>query len=222
MTTILLENDTIPTQDLMNCLTILNKQLKIWGNAWGIDAVAVLATAKPDMIVNITDKNRHVGAYGYHTVENGVPISYCSPRAISRIYGHYTPAFYTKQLKVLGKVIRPAKLIHGELVTQGLITVILHETFEMLADAHIDKLSKPDSKGRTWLIEVCDHTSGQYSVDTVNGNVYVIPNSTLPSYYDLKGKAPYDLLGKLKTPFDQSAVHFYGYWKDANGKLVKL
>lgn len=223
MTTILVTTDSIPAVDLGNCVEALNQVLAMWAPAWGIATTAVLTSPKPDMVIRITDTNRHKGAYGYHTVEAGVPTSYCSPRAIGRTYGHYTPAFWTKAKKnLLGKVTTPATMIHGELFTEGLVSVIIHEALEMLADAHIDTYSKPDLQGRDWLVEVCDHMSGFYSTLKVNGNVCVIPNATLPSYYDLNGKAPYDLFKKVSTPFSRQAPKFYGYYKDSTGKLVAL
>ena len=222
MTTIFVSTDSIPFSDLANCVEALNRTLLKWAPRWNIQAVATTdPKVKADMIIKVTDLNRHTGALGYHTVEKGVPTAYCSPRAVGRTYGHYSPALFTREVKVLGKVVKKATLIHPASYTQGLVTVIIHEALEMLADANIDKTAvAPD--GRNWLVEVCDHASGYYGTETVAGNVCVIPDATLPSYYQFNGMAPFDTFGNLKTPFDKSAPKFYAFYKDATGKFVAV
>ena len=222
MTTILVTTDCLPVADLNNCVEALNRTLLKWRIKWGI---TVTATADPkvkaEMIIRVTDTNRHTGAYGYHTVEKGVPTSYCSPRAVGRTYGHYSPPLYTREVKVLGKVIRKATLVHPASYTQGLVTVIIHEALEMLADANIDKVAKaPD--GKNWLIEVCDHVSGIYGTEVVAGNACVIPDATFPSYYQSNGVAPFDLFNSDHSTFDKSAPKFYAFYQDTNGKWVAV
>jgi len=224
MTTIYVTTDSIPAIDLANCVEALNRTLLKWCPKWNLTATATTdPKIKADMVIKVTDINRHTGAYGYHTVENKIPTAYCSPRAIGRTYGHFTPALWTKPKKnLLGKVVAPAQMVHDNLYTEGLVTVIIHEALEMLADANINTVSKPDVTGAQWLIEVCDHVSGSYSVEVVQGNNCIVPNATLPNYYDLNGVAPFDLLGLSKTPFDTNAPKFYGYSKDAKGVLTAI
>ena len=221
--TILVTTDAIATHDLDNCVEALNHTLAKWAPKWGITAIATTdSKVKADIIIKVTDKQRHTGAYGYHALENNVPTAWCSPKSVGRTYGHYTAPLYSREVKILGKVIKPAKLIHGPLYTSGLVTVIIHECLEMLADAHIDQYSKPDRDSREWLIEVADHVAGAYSIETVNGNICVIPDATYPSYYDINAVAPYDLCGAVSAPFARTTSHFYGYYKNVEGRLVAL
>ena len=222
MTTILVTTDCLPVADLNNCVEALNRTLLKWCPKWNIQATATTDTkVKAQMVIRVTDNNRHTGALGYHTVEKGVPTSYCSPRAVGRTYGHYSPPLYTREVKVLGKVIRKATLVHPASYTQGLVTVIIHEALEMLADANIDKVAKaPD--GKNWLIEVCDHVSGIYGTEVVAGNTCVIPDATFPSYYQSNGVAPFDLFNSDHSAFDKSAPKFYAFYQDTNGKWVAV
>ena len=222
MTTIFVSTDSIPSSDLANCVEALNRTLLKWAPKWNINATATTdSKVKADMVIKVTDLNRQTGALGYHTVEKGVPTAYCSPRAVGRIYGHYSPALFTREVKVLGKVIKKAALVHPAIYTQGLVTVIIHEALEMLADANIDHVATaPD--GKKWLVEVCDHVSGIYGTENVAGNICVIPDATFPSYYQSNGVAPFDLFNTEKSAFDRSAPKFYAFYQDANGKWVAV
>lgn len=222
MITILVTTDSIPEADLNNCVEALNRTLLKWCPKWNIETtVTTDPKVKSDMVISITDKNRHIGAYGYHDVIQGIPTSYCSPNAIGRTYGHYTPALVSKPFSLFGKVIRKTRLVHGPIYTQGLVTVIIHEALEMLADAHIDVMkTAPD--GKKWLVEVCDHVSGVYGIENVNGNICVIPDATFPSYYDPKGVTPFDLFNTVLTPFAKTAPKFYAFYQDTTGKLVAI
>ena len=222
MTTIFVSTDSIPSSDLANCVEALNRTLLKWAPKWNINATATTdSKVKADMVIKVTDLNRQTGALGYHTVEKGVPTAYCSPRAVGRTYGHYSPALFTREVKVLGKVIKKAALVHPAIYTQGLVTVIIHEALEMLADANIDHVATaPD--GKKWLVEVCDHVSGIYGTENVAGNICVIPDATFPSYYQSNGVAPFDLFNTEKSAFDRSAPKFYAFYQDANGKWVAV
>ena len=222
MTTIFVSTDSIPSSDLANCVEALNRTLLKWAPKWNINATATTdSKVKADMVIKVTDLNRQTGALGYHTVEKGVPTAYCSPRAVGRTYGHYLPALFTREVKVLGKVVKKATLIHPASYTQGLVTVIIHEALEMLADANIDHVATaPD--GKKWLVEVCDHVSGIYGTENVAGNICVIPDATFPSYYQSNGVAPFDLFNTEKSAFDRSAPKFYAFYQDANGKWVAV
>ena len=222
MTTIFVSTDSIPSSDLANCVEALNRTLLKWAPKWNINATATTdSKVKADMVIKVTDLNRQTGALGYHTVEKGVPTAYCSPRAVGRTYGHYSPALFTREVKVLGKVVKKATLIHPAPYTQGLVTVIIHEALEMLADANIDRVATaPD--GKKWLVEVCDHVSGIYGTENVAGNICVIPDATFPSYYQSNGVAPFDLFNTEKSAFDRSAPKFYAFYQDANGKWVAV
>ena len=222
--TILVKTDQLSPADLAVCVQAVNHTLAKWAPKWNITAVATTdATVPADMVANITNLSRRVGAYGYHNVVNKVPTAWISPASMNnRVFGYYAPASYSKAITSFGKVIKPSVLRTPARYSEGVVTVLVHEILEMLADANINTLSAPDSTGKTWLVEVCDHASGYYGTETVAGNVCVIPDATLPNYYSVGSAAPFDLFGLLKTPFDKSAPKFYAYYKDATGKFVAV
>lgn len=225
-TVILLRTDSLTLTDFANCIQAANKVLAKWAPKWGIDAVVTAdPAAKFDMAANVTDRNRHTSALGYHTVEAGVPTAYISPSALlHNVYGTYTPAHWTAALWNLlrTKITRAAKQTSPARYREGICSVLIHELMEMLADAHIDRLSKPDSLGLNWLVEVADHVSGSYFIEVVNGINCVIPDATFPSYYDLNGKAPFSLNNSVTTPFATTTPTFYGYTKDVKGALLSI
>lgn len=217
MTTILLTSDVLSVADLQECL--LGTQY--FANLLKPDVKITLTPTAGAEVIHITDVGRHTGASGYHIMTNGTPTAFCSPSAAGRLWGHYTPAMWTKGITALGKVVTQPKLIHGELFTPGLITVICHELAEMLADGNIQTFTAPDSQGRQWLKEPCDWVFGTYLVHTINGIVSVFPNVALDSFSTIGAKAPYDLCGAVKAPF-QMTPKGYAYYKDAKGNLVKV
>jgi hypothetical protein len=230
-TTILIKNDVLKPNDFATCVTAAGIELEKWKSHWGIDAVLTTdVTVKADMVANITNTKTKAGALGWHDVEGritatmtgagvngenikaGTPTAYITPSVIHNgTFGYYAPEVYSKPITALGKVIRPAKLRTAARFSEGVVTVLIHELFEMLADANIDKVSMPDALGEQWLVEVCDHTSGELNVIQIGGTYCVVPNATFPSYYDLHGVYPYDLFGIALTPFDTNAKSFYGY-----------
>ena len=213
MTTIRIINDAnIASKDFDNIVTAVKYFVLKVTEAWSINPVAVESNGTPvpgDWLVYATETKRKVGAAGYHGVLNGSPVAYCSPRAAGRLYGTYI-----KPLSIKGK------LIHGSFFTPGLVTVICHEIAEMLCDPYIQNMSVADAKGRTWLIEVCDHVFGSYDVYSANNNNCVLPDVTTPSFYNLNGLAPYSIFNAPVAPFTMTAKG-YGYYMD-NGRLIKL
>ena len=179
--------------------------------AWNAPAVTV--TSEPgDWVIYVTDSNRVLGAAGYHKVVAGKPTGYVSPKGSgSSMFGTYYPAKYLKSIK---KTI-------AERYVSGLITVVCHELAEMICDPLIATYSSKDALGREWLIEVGDHAFGGFFNKTFFGKLCVFPDITIPAFYDLKGKAPFSLANLIKAPFTMSAKG-YAYYKDANGKLVKI
>ena len=181
--------------------------------AWEIKDVSVVGGGAPiagDWLVYITEKNRHVGASGYHQTLNGYPVAYCSPKASGRLFGNYI-----KPLVIKGKTI------HGEFFTPGLITTLCHEIAEMLCDPYIKTISSTDAQGRNWLIEVCDHAFGSFQNFIADGKNLILPDVTTPAFYNLNGKSPFSIFGACTAPFTMTAKG-YAYFMDANGKLVKI
>ena len=223
--TILVKTDQLSPADLANCVEALNRTLLKWAPKWNIQATATTdPKVKADMVIKVTDLNRHTGALGYHTVEAGVPTAYCSPSALlHNVYGTFTPAHWSVAIWNLArtKITRAAKQTAPARYREGIVTVIIHEALEMLADANIDHVATaPD--GKKWLVEVCDHVSGIYGTENVAGNICVIPDATFPSYYQSNGVAPFDLFNTEKSAFDRSAPKFYAFYQDANGKWVAV
>ena len=217
MITICLVNETISDSDLKVHASAVSYFAPFVTKAWKLPAVKITTDTKPQVgawNVFITERNRKPGARGFHTVEGGLPVAYCSPKAAYKPFGAYFAGLIVK-----GKRVTP------ERVREGLITVLCHEIAEMLCDPKIDTVSAVDSKGRAWLVEVCDHVFGQYLIYTepVSSTVCVLPDVTTASFYDLKGKAPYSIKASALpgSPFTLTPQG-YGYYKDATGKLIKI
>ena len=210
MTTLCLTNDTLSPTDFNTLVSAVNYFVPLVVKAWNLEPVTITTTpTKGAWIVNITDKNRHSGASGYHLDTLGIPTAWCSPKASGRLWGHYT-----------APLVILKKQIHGALYTPGLVTTVCHEIAEMLVDSAISNFSSPDSKGRQWLTEVCDCVFGTYLVHSIGTNVCIFPNIAMPNFYLLGAKAPFDLLGIVKAPFTLTPQG-YAYYKTPKG-LVKV
>ena len=203
----------IAETDFTTIVTAVKYFVPLVTKAWAMPASSIIAGGTPekgDWIIYVTERKRSTGATGYHTFENGVPVAYCSPKAAGRLFGTYS-----RPLIVKGKTIVPPRY------TSGLITTICHELAEMLCDPQIQTLSPIDTHNRHWLVEVCDHCFGSYSVFTVGTIKCILPDVTTPSFYNLQGTAPFSILGAATAPFTMTPKG-YGYYKDATGKLIKL
>jgi hypothetical protein len=221
MTTLCLTNDTLSVDDFATLVEAVKYYVPLISSAWKLPAVTITTTpTKGAWVVNLTEKNRRTGAGGYHNVTDGTPTAWCSPAASGRLWGHYGAPLISRAITVKGKVIKAAKEIHGASYTPGLVTVVLHEIAEMLADSVITTYSLPDAQGRQWLVEPCDHCFGTYQVHSIGAVVCVFPNVTTPAFYDLKAKAPYDLLGVVTAPFTMTPKG-YAFYKTPTG-LVKI
>ena len=206
----LINQSTVSDTDFKNVVAAMQAFVPMVAKAWNIPDVQV-TTDKGDWLVYITEQFRHLGAAGYHTLANGVPVAYISPKASgTSIYGKFW-----KAVTVKGKQLLPDRY------TEGLVTVVAHEIAEMLCDPQIQTVSGVDFKGRKWLIEVCDHVFGVYQSITVNGQLCVIPDVTTPTFYDQHGQAPYDIFNTIQAPFIMSPKG-YGYYYDLNNKLTKI
>jgi len=151
-------------------------------------------------------------AYGYHEVLNGQPIAYIRAGSFATVpLGKFRKGISFKNV-----------VISKDRYEQGTATVVFHEVIEMLVDPEINKLSAPDSKGRTWLMEPADHVRGLlYKITAKDGRDVIAPNWTLPSFYDVHGVAPYSYIPSVTTPFTLTPEG-YGYYKDVSGNLLKI
>ena len=98
---------------------------------------------------------------------------------------------------------------------------MLFRSAEMLCDPFIQTVSATDKQGRKWLVEVCDHVFGNYFVLNKNGVDCVLPDVTTPSFYDVNGRAPYDLMNKATAPFTLTQQG-YAFYYDNKGDLQKV
>jgi hypothetical protein len=219
MTAVFLKSDVEPTSELAKIEVAVAYFLSVLNPAVKIDTTFNAG----DVVVNITEQQRHQGAYGYHVLLNGVPTAFCSPKAVGREWGHYLPAMWKPAKKLLGKTIVPASLIHGEQFTPGLITIIAHEIAEALSDGDVATYAT-DQLGREILVEVCDWVEGTYWAKNIGGNMCVFPNvALLPAFTDVNNKVgPYDILGLVKAPFQYVGDKKMAWGKINNGPLTRF
>jgi len=211
------ESGTLGTQigPITNAIASFTQQVC---TAWGLTGFSVtqgLARATADWNVCFVSKFPNLAmestAYGYHETVNGIPIAYIRVDA----YGKRSPfGTYVRGLSVLGKQITKPSY------TPGIAAVAMHEIAEMLVDPQINKTAK-DSLGRNWLMEICDHTVGNYLITTPLGTNVICPDFTHPSFYNLKGVAPYSHLSVPTAPFTLPKGA-YGYYTGTNGSVIAL
>jgi len=206
------ESKVLSTPDAVAIQSALGAFVSQVCTAWGLgDNGVQLGTTRSvnGWNVCVVDKfpNPAVRAYGYHEVLNGQPIAYI-------LAGSFATAplgKFRKGLSFKGKVISKDRY------QEGTAAVVFHEVVEMLVDPNINNVSKPDSKGRTWLLEPADHVrGGLYKITARDGRDVIAPDWTLPAFYDLNAKAPYSYLNAITAPFTLTPTG-YGYYKDANG-----
>ena len=211
----LINKSSVSAKDLATMVDALNQFVPKVTSAWGFTSANVTSQPTPGAwLVYVTDEKRKSGT-GWHGVENGVPVAYCSPTAAHRVFGYYAPASYSKLTK---------QLRTPERFEEGLVTTIAHEIAEMLVDPFVNdnnKFSKPDGVGRAWLVEICDHVFGSYFTITSFGQICVMPDVTTASFYDLNGHAPFSINNSVHAPFTLSPKG-YGFYKNLDGSLHKL
>ena len=143
---------------------------------------------------------------GYHTVENGQPVIYVNPKADR--FGYFrkgkaaVPAVPARKLGFgIYTKPRPAVPARPDTIRAGQLLIVAHEVIETICDPMVDNYSQPDSLGRKWLIEVADPVHGVYYNEVINGVNCVLPDTVLPSFYDVNGQAPYSVANAPKAPF---------------------
>ena len=214
MTTLCLVNDAqIAPANFATLTRALSYYMPLVTKAWGIAEVTVTSGVPKatDWQIILTEKNRHAGASGYHNPST-IPMAYCSPRAAYRLFGTYHPPFVVK-----------GRTINGERFLPGLITTICHEAAEMVLDPFVKTFSSLDSKARSWLVEICDPVMGSFLVytDPITKVNCVLADLVTPSFYDVKGVAPYSLKHAVSAPFTMTKSG-YAFYKSATGALVRV
>jgi hypothetical protein len=191
-------------------------------DAWQKEPVEITTNPYDPKVCNfhLTDEkiNRH--AYGFHTYENQVPQAYISPY-MNRIQAKFVAR---RSQNIFGVVKEhPDFIIRGKLIrkgrptdlTFGFISVVLHELAELLVDPGIN-LWKPWGDKQV-LVENADHVNGFHFFRVIQGVKVVMPDFTLPSFYDPAGKAPYSYCNAPTKPFDFITHKSYAYIKDVTG-----
>lgn len=215
MTTVCLVNEVnLSTQDMQTLVDAVTYHTNLVAKAWGLAPVTITSNAPgaTDWKVYITERGRKQGALGYHQLEKGIPVAYCSPKASYKTFGVYSKPFIVK-----------GKVINGARYRSGLATVICHEVSEALIDPAINVMSTIDSKGRAWLKEVADPVAGSFLLftDPISKVDVVLPDIVTPAFYDVKGVAPYSLKSSISAPFTLG-VSGYAYYRNAAGVLTKI
>lgn len=213
---LVLESKSCSTIDFQSIVDAVTQFVPMVTKAWCLPTFTVTTSATRDpkawnvAILDIFPNAAMMGkAYGYHEAVNGLPISYIRANSFSI---RSATGLYKAPLIVRGKQVT------SERMADGMATVVMHEIAEMLVDPFI-KERHNDATGRAWVLEICDHTKGLFKIVTKNA-VVVAPDFTNPSFYNLKGIAPFSHCNVPLNPFTLVAGA-YGYW-DNKGTLVKL
>ena len=214
----LITDADIPADVMAVYKTVLEEQIAELKTKWPLPEVEVITVAEPGAwTAIITTQGRKLGADGYHNVTRaGIPFALIVPGTGRNPYGTYR---YGRLAFKIGSVLFPAR---AEYKRSGVLTILVHEVIEMLVDPFLKTASKPDSKGRKWLIEVCSTSvMGGYYMKKIAGKNCILANYSYPSAYELCGVAPFDHMGVLKAPFTVTAKS-YPYQITDEGKLVKI
>jgi len=221
--TLYLTNDTLSATDFQTVVDSVKWFAPLVAQAWNLPPVTVTTTPTPGAwVVNVTNKNRHVNAGAYHVDTAGIPTAWCSPAAVNnKIGGYYAPARFGLIKNLLGRWVKSTTPTSPARYSSGVVTDVCHEVAEMLVDSAISNFSAPDSQGRDWLVETCDHVFKTFQVHSIGSTVCVFPNFTTPNFYKVGASAPYDFLGVVKAPFTMTPSG-YAFYKGPNGTLIKM
>jgi hypothetical protein len=234
-------------------MTVLTQAVQYFAGlvtkAWDKETVEVsdgLFPVDKTWNIHLSDDKLNTNAFGYHTVENGLPVAYVSPfmcrvsikfaashntNLWGKAYKYPAKTLMSKGLTIAGKVIIKPHVIYTRparpsIFIPGMVSVICHELAEMIADPLIDNWATipvgTDNflDGGSVLVEVGDHTPAHFDAQILNQDV-VLPDFTFPSFYDGKGKAPYSYVaGTITAPF-QFVHRAYAYIKDSTGARMK-
>ena len=220
-----LDTPLITTNEFRQLVSGMKRYVPMVCEAWGKPIPKIqYSNRRYDGMWNflVTEQNRISGAYGYHTVENGLPVGYISPTACGVTTG------YGRETAIFGAHI-PKTQWSAEFTFPGLASVLAHEVAEALIDPNID-LWFQDVEKNFWLCEVSDQANSTHfplSITTRIGlcniglrNVVkemVFADFTLPSFYLPQGAYPYTMTGKGATKPFEHVSGCYAYIRDANG-----
>lgn len=218
----LINEAKLPDSDIATFAKAVQISTTEFAKTWGLEQpiVQVGSTSPSDWKIYITNRARRPKAKGYHDLEHGVPVAYCSPQAcLNKLYGAYTPPIISRGIFHKGQVL------YAEKCKEGLITVIVHEVIEMLADPDPfgkSQLSEPDTQGRPWLVEPVDPVDGINYMLKLDGKETILPDFVYPSFYKKDGIAPFSRSGQAKAPFTIPVKTGYGFWRSVKGVFTKV
>lgn len=198
------------TQDEIKTLALgASDHLLAYASQWKFSAsIRSGVLSASDVPIYITNRNRRVGASGYHCYENGKPAIYVLPNTAYNRYGTWRKAL----LGLLGKVILP------EYKREGTLTTICHEVAEVLSDPLVTTLSAPDSQGRRWLVEIADPVMGFTYMKVINGHKCIFPDIVFPGFYDFNSTKPLSIMNTPTAPFTiPNPLKGYAYWMSKLG-----
>ena len=221
---VLIDEVGVALVDMRNLVIAAQHYADLVAKAWNCEPVTVSTTpSKGAWNIYLTERLRARTSKGHHNVDKatGLPFAWVSSASVGgKPYGTYLKEHITKPLVVGGVTMRPSR-IRPAVYRDGIISIICDELGEMMIDPILKTFSAPDSMGRSWLVEISAHCYGKFFALTIAGKVCVFHDFTLPSYYDLNGKAPFTFNNALRAPFERTRTS-YAYYLNASGQLVKI
>jgi hypothetical protein len=168
-------------------------QLALWVNAWDAQAREFAAAwnveYKPVVLyATPNDLPTDTGEFQLLTIEDDIE----APGA---------EGFHDDQLGV----------IFARVLPENNCEAVSHEILEMMADPTCDQYRDVgDGSGRQQAVEVADpceedHYMQSAQIGDQPPQDVPVTNYVLPSYFDPKGTAPFDRMGKLSAPFSLDA-----------------
>jgi len=219
---VLINEVGVSDADMGKIVIIAQYYADLVAKSWKCEPVIVSTTPTAGAWnIYITERLRQRGSKGHHNVKNGLPFAWVSLASVlGKLYGEVTPEKLIKAIVIGGKTIRAASIRPAK-YADGLSTIVCHEMGEMMIDPMLETWSRPDSQGRSWLVEICSHIYGSYFTDTVNGQFCVFHDFTLPEYYDTEWTPNLSLKGSVSKPF-QLTKTAYAYYVAPGGKWTKV
>lgn len=171
---------------------------------WGIERVSagtydnIAHVPLGSIIVGFTDHTEDAEAYGWHDEKKGLPI-------------------------VVDQVMPVLDQGGGILKDNGTGLSVsgtwCHEMFETLVDPLINDWVLMED-GRFLAKEACDPVQAHVLKERLGSDDILLSNAVLPSYFDVNGKAPFDLMKLLKQPFELAPEGYWIVWD--NGKTTDV
>lgn len=202
-----------------------------WGNTFeGFFLETHRDVSKPyvptgkDSIFYITERKVHPHAAGYHLVNpiSKLPEGYISLRNSGSTFGKFHYPIVELAHKI-GTLLFPTRTFGKfSILSQGMITALVHEILEAVADPNINMLSEPSPAGQQWLEEICDPVARNYFkwTDPVTKQDCALPDFVYKAFYSKTATGQMSFLHSISTPFTK-AKGGYAYFADLVTKMFK-